>query len=95
MIQWERIGEWNISGVCSTDRKVLLKSGIVFGKAFLSFNYKCFHNFQECIFCEDNIQSNFYTSYDEEIHDMDLNEMIEESGENNLVSLSQVSEEQT
>uniref|UniRef100_A0A672U577 Period circadian protein homolog 2 n=1 Tax=Strigops habroptila TaxID=2489341 RepID=A0A672U577_STRHB len=49
----------------------------------------------ECIFCEDNIQSNFYTSYDEEIHEMDLNEMIEDSGENNLVSLSQVSEEQT
>ncbi|NXN93632.1 PER2 protein, partial [Rhinopomastus cyanomelas] len=49
----------------------------------------------ECIFCEDNMQSNFYTSYDEEIHEMDLNEMIEDSGENNLVSLSQVSEEQT
>uniref|UniRef100_A0A8C0UG57 Period circadian protein homolog 2 n=1 Tax=Cyanistes caeruleus TaxID=156563 RepID=A0A8C0UG57_CYACU len=49
----------------------------------------------ECIFCEDNIQSNFYTSYDEEIHEMDLNEMIEDSGENNLVSLNQVSEEQT
>ncbi|XP_064373013.1 period circadian protein homolog 2 [Dromaius novaehollandiae] len=49
----------------------------------------------ECIFCEDNIQSNFYTSYDEEIHEMDLNEMIEDSGESNLVSLSQVSEEQT
>ncbi|XP_040468856.1 period circadian protein homolog 2 isoform X1 [Falco naumanni] len=48
----------------------------------------------ECIFCEDNIQNNFYTSYDEEIHEMDLNEMIEDSGENNLVSLSQVSEEQ-
>uniref|UniRef100_A0A8C0IGY7 Period circadian protein homolog 2 n=1 Tax=Bubo bubo TaxID=30461 RepID=A0A8C0IGY7_BUBBB len=29
------------------------------------------------------------------IHEMDLNEMIEDSGENNLVSLSQVSEEQT
>uniref|UniRef100_A0A8U8B1T7 Period circadian protein homolog 2 n=1 Tax=Geospiza parvula TaxID=87175 RepID=A0A8U8B1T7_GEOPR len=49
----------------------------------------------ECIFCEDNIQSNFYTSYDEEIHEMDLNEMIEDSGESNLVSLNQVSEEQT
>ncbi|NWX90884.1 PER2 protein, partial [Nothoprocta pentlandii] len=49
----------------------------------------------ECIFCEDNVQSNFYTSYDEEIHEMDLNEMIEDSGENNLASLSQVSEEQT
>ncbi|KAM6127370.1 period circadian protein homolog 2 isoform 1-T5 [Phoenicopterus ruber ruber] len=49
----------------------------------------------ECIFCEDNIQSNFYTSYDEEIHEMDLNEMIEDSGENNLISLSRVSEEQT
>ncbi|KFW67798.1 Period circadian protein 2, partial [Pygoscelis adeliae] len=49
----------------------------------------------ECIFCEDNIQSNIYTSYDEEINEMDLNEMIEDSGENNLVSLSQVSEEQT
>lgn len=54
-----------------------------------------FFSFQECIFCEDNIQSNFYTSYDEEIHEMDLNEMIEDSGENNLVSLNQVSEEQT
>ncbi|XP_030311895.1 period circadian protein homolog 2 isoform X1 [Calypte anna] len=49
----------------------------------------------ECIFCEDNIQSNFYASYHEEIHEMDLNEMIEDSGENNLVSLSHVSEEQT
>ncbi|OXB83520.1 UNVERIFIED_CONTAM: hypothetical protein H355_006367 [Colinus virginianus] len=47
----------------------------------------------ECIFCEDNIQSNFYTSYDEEIHEMDLNEMIEDSGENNLVSLSQLMQE--
>lgn len=41
------------------------------------------------------MQSNFYTTYGEEIHEMDLNEMIEDSGENNLVSLSQVSEEQT
>ncbi|NXA31263.1 PER2 protein, partial [Eudromia elegans] len=49
----------------------------------------------ECVFCEDNVQSNFYTSYDEEIHEMDLNEMIEDNGENNLVSLNQVSEEQT
>ncbi|EMP33303.1 Period circadian protein like protein 2 [Chelonia mydas] len=49
----------------------------------------------ECIYCEDNTRSCFYTPYDEEIHEMELNEMIEASEENNLATLSQISEEQT
>ncbi|XP_067395029.1 period circadian protein homolog 2 isoform X2 [Emydura macquarii macquarii] len=49
----------------------------------------------ECIYCEDNTGSSFYTTHDEEIHEMELNEMIEASEENNLATLSQVSEEQT
>ncbi|KAG6925753.1 period circadian clock 2 [Chelydra serpentina] len=49
----------------------------------------------ECIYCGDNTRSHFYTPYDEEIHEMELNEMIDASEENNLATLSQISEEQT
>ncbi|XP_074924663.1 period circadian protein homolog 2 isoform X2 [Chelonoidis abingdonii] len=49
----------------------------------------------ECIYCEVNIRSCFYTPYDEEIHEMELNEMIEANEENILATLSQISEEQT
>ncbi|XP_038271231.1 period circadian protein homolog 2 isoform X2 [Dermochelys coriacea] len=49
----------------------------------------------ECIYCEDNTRSCFYTPYDEEIHEMELNEMIEASEENNLATLNQIGEEQT
>ncbi|XP_053895238.1 period circadian protein homolog 2 isoform X1 [Malaclemys terrapin pileata] len=49
----------------------------------------------ECIYCEVNTRSHFYTPYDEEIHEMELNEMIEASEENILATLSQISEEQT
>ncbi|XP_024077382.1 period circadian protein homolog 2 isoform X2 [Terrapene carolina triunguis] len=49
----------------------------------------------ECIYCEVNTRSRFYTPYDEEIHEMELNEMIEASEENILTTLSQISEEQT
>ncbi|KYO19959.1 hypothetical protein Y1Q_0021893 [Alligator mississippiensis] len=48
----------------------------------------------ECIYCEDNLQSRFNTSYNEEIHEMELNEMIENIGENNLSALTQANEEQ-
>uniref|UniRef100_A0A8C0GX29 Period circadian protein homolog 2 n=1 Tax=Chelonoidis abingdonii TaxID=106734 RepID=A0A8C0GX29_CHEAB len=48
-----------------------------------------------CIYCEVNIRSCFYTPYDEEIHEMELNEMIEANEENILATLSQISEEQT
>lgn len=50
--------------------------------------------FKECIYCEDNLQSRFNTSYNEEIHEMELNEMIENIGENNLSALTQANEEQ-
>ncbi|XP_039343701.1 period circadian protein homolog 2 isoform X2 [Mauremys reevesii] len=49
----------------------------------------------ECIYCEVNTRSRFDTPYNEEIHEMELNEMIEASEENILATLSQISEEQT
>ncbi|XP_044886591.1 period circadian protein homolog 2 isoform X2 [Mauremys mutica] len=48
----------------------------------------------ECIYCEVNTRSRFDTPYNEEIHEMELNEMIEASEENILATLSQISEEQ-
>uniref|UniRef100_A0A8D0GD46 Period circadian protein homolog 2 n=1 Tax=Sphenodon punctatus TaxID=8508 RepID=A0A8D0GD46_SPHPU len=49
----------------------------------------------ECIYCEDKLKSSCYEEDDEEIHDMELIKVIEANGENNLVILSQVREEQT
>uniref|UniRef100_A0A8C8RJ48 Period circadian protein homolog 2 n=1 Tax=Pelusios castaneus TaxID=367368 RepID=A0A8C8RJ48_9SAUR len=49
----------------------------------------------ECIYCGINTRSSFYTPHDEEIHEMELHEMIEATEENNLTTLIQVSEEQT
>uniref|UniRef100_K7F2B9 Period circadian protein homolog 2 n=1 Tax=Pelodiscus sinensis TaxID=13735 RepID=K7F2B9_PELSI len=48
----------------------------------------------ECIYCEENTRNSFYIPYEEEVHEMELNEMIEASEENNLAILK-IGEEQT
>ncbi|XP_008104509.1 period circadian protein homolog 2 [Anolis carolinensis] len=41
-----------------------------------------------CMYCEDNINSRSYTQDEEEVHEMELNEMSEDCGENNLNTLN-------
>ncbi|XP_074859899.1 period circadian protein homolog 2 [Carettochelys insculpta] len=48
----------------------------------------------ECIYCEDNTRNSIYTLSDQEVHEMELSDMIEASEENNLAILK-IREEQT
>ncbi|XP_007669911.2 period circadian protein homolog 2 isoform X1 [Ornithorhynchus anatinus] len=52
-------------------------------------------NVSECIYCEDTTKDKIFAPYDEEIHSMEPNEVIETDGEKNVNTLNRVNEEQT